>query len=261
MTDNPKNPADEENALPGGDAARSQGSVNRSAPDARPVRKSEKDQSEKARPEKTQPEKAQPRTADAEGASPKRQEPQNIDLELMQRIAANQEAAVAELYDRFGSLVYRMALQSMPTRGEAEDAVQEVFVRLWRTADRYDPRKAALVTWVMLLTRRHLVDKLRRKRARIKPTALDEAQLANAGGRHPKYISDRLERDEHFAVLIAKIDTLPDLQRTVVMRAYLSGQTLRQISEEMDIPLGTIKSALSRALVRLRERTGEEASL
>jgi RNA polymerase sigma-70 factor (ECF subfamily) len=183
----------------------------------------------------------------------------------MQRIAANQEAAVAELYDRFGSLVYRMALQSMPTRGEAEDAVQEVFVRLWRTADRYDPRKAALVTWVMLLTRRHLVDKLRRKRARIKPTALDDAQLANtgnvSGGGHPKHISDRLERDEHFAVLIAKIDTLPDLQRTVVMRAYLSGQTLRQISEEMDIPLGTIKSALSRALVRLRERTGEEASL
>ncbi len=182
-----------------------------------------------------------------------------VDLELMQRIASNSEAAVAELYDRFGSLVYRMALQSMPTRSEAEDAVQEVFVRLWRTADRYDPSKAALVTWVMLLTRRHLVDKLRRKRSRIKPAGLDDAQVSDA--MDAQAISDRIERDEHFAALMLRIDTLPDLQRTVVIRAYLGGQTLRQISEEMDIPLGTIKSALSRALVRLRERTGEEASL
>lgn len=184
---------------------------------------------------------------------------EGVDYDLMQRIASNSEAAVAELYDRFGSLVYRMALQSMPTRSEAEDAVQEIFVRLWRTADRYDPSKAALVTWVMLLTRRHLVDKLRRKRSRIKPAGLDDAQVADAMDANA--ISERIERDEHFAALMLRIDTLPELQRTVVIRAYLGGQTLRQISEEMDIPLGTIKSALSRALVRLRERTGEEASL
>ena len=68
-----------------------------------------------------------------------------------------------------------------------------------------------------------------------------------------------MERDERFAALMKKIDALPELQRTVVTRAYLGGQTLRQIGEELDTPLGTIKSALSRALVRLRERTGEEA--
>lgn len=211
-----------------------------------------------------------PRRAPSHDPTPGRQpepDPENlqtqdrIDYDLMQRIASNQETAVAELYDRFGPLVYRMALQAMPTRAEAEDAVQEVFVRLWRTADRYDPRKAALVTWVMLLTRRHLVDKLRRKRSRIKPAGLDDAQLAAAGAVDAQAISERAERDEHFAALMVKVDTLPELQKTVVVRAYLGGQTLRQISEEMDIPLGTIKSALSRALVRLRERTGEEASL
>ncbi|MEM9373797.1 MAG: sigma-70 family RNA polymerase sigma factor [Planctomycetota bacterium] len=179
----------------------------------------------------------------------------------MQRVATNQEAAVADLYDRFGSLVFRMALQSMPTRAEAEDAVQEVFVRLWRTADRYDPRKAALVTWVMLLTRRHLVDKLRRKRARIKPTALDDNQMSISGVWDEASISARAERDEHFRELMQRVDTLPELQRTVIIRAYLGGQTLRQIGEELGTPLGTIKSALSRALVRLRERTGEEATV
>ncbi len=178
----------------------------------------------------------------------------------MQRVSANQELAVSELYDRFGSLVFRMAYQSMPTRVEAEDAVQEIFVRLWRTADRYDPRKAALVTWVMLLTRRHLVDKLRRKRARIKTAVLDDSLAAGTGAWVESHAGERMAHDEHFEALVKKIETLPELQRTVVLRAYLGGQTLRQISEELNTPLGTIKSALSRALVRLRERTGEEVS-
>lgn len=181
-----------------------------------------------------------------------------VDYELMQQIALNNETAVSELYDRFGSLVFRMAYQSMPTRAEAEDAVQEIFVRLWRTADRYDPRKAALVTWVMLLTRRHLVDKLRRKRARIKTAVLDDALASGVGAWVETNAGERMINDEHFATLVKKIETLPELQQTVVMRAYLGGQTLRQISDELDTPLGTIKSALSRALVRLRERTGEE---
>lgn len=186
-------------------------------------------------------------------------EQDRIDLELMQHVAANQESAVAELYERFGSLVYRMAIQSMPTRGEAEDAVQEVFVRLWRTAERYDPRRAALLTWVMLITRRHLVDKLRRKRARIKAIGLDDYQPSSDNGdAAPAVAGQGMERREQFEALLARIDTLPELQRTVVKRAYLGGQTLRQIGEELDTPLGTVKSALSRALVRLRERSGEE---
>lgn len=184
-----------------------------------------------------------------------------IDFELMQSVAINNETAVGDLYDRFGSLVFRMAYQSMPTRSEAEDAVQEIFVRLWRTADRYDPRKAALVTWVMLLTRRHLVDKLRRKRARIKTAVLDDTLASGVGAWIETNASERMINDEHFSALVQKIETLPELQQTVVLRAYLGGQTLRQISEELDTPLGTIKSALSRALVRLRERTGEETEL
>lgn len=179
----------------------------------------------------------------------------DADLDLMRRVAADEEGAVAELYDRFGSLVYRMAYQAMPTRADAEDAVQEVFVRLWRTAKRYDPKRAALVTWVMLISRRHLVDKLRRSQARVKAGTLEAGQ-----GENPRLPVDlgRLEQDERFAALLKKVALLPELQRTVVTRAYLGGQTLRQIGEELNTPIGTVKSALSRALVRLRERVSEE---
>lgn len=182
---------------------------------------------------------------------------QDADLSLMQRVAANEPEAVDALYDRFASLVYRLAFQAMPTRADAEDAVQEIFVRLWRTADRYDPKRAALVTWVMLISRRHLVDRLRRSKARVKAVALDERQSDPVRGASLEPAVGSMEMQERFGELMARIATLPELQRTVVVRAYLGGQTLRQIGEELNTPIGTIKSALSRALVRLRERSTE----
>lgn len=193
------------------------------------------------------------------GAGRSQPDPIRADMALMQRVAANEEAAIAELYDRFGSLVYRMAVQALPSKTEAEDAVQEVFIRLWRTAGRYDQDKAALVTWVMLISRRHLVDKLRRNRARLKATSLDHP-LSTAAPEASQSAS-RMDQDDRMVGLMKRIDALPELQKTVVKRAYLGGQTLRQIGEELNTPLGTIKSALSRALVRLRERTGEEMTV
>lgn len=175
----------------------------------------------------------------------------------MRRVAAEDEAAVGELYDRFGSLVYRMAFQTMPTRADAEDAVQEIFVRLWRTARRYDPKRAALVTWVMLISRRHLVDKLRRMQARVKASSLDATPVEP---KQAEFDMTRLEQDERYRGLLARVRELPELQQTVVLRAYLGGQTLRQIGQELNTPIGTIKSALSRALVRLRERNTEEVT-
>ncbi len=177
---------------------------------------------------------------------------QQVDLSLMKGVAANDPAAIAMLYDRFSSLVYRMAYQILPSRSDAEDAVQEVFIRLWRTADRFDPNRAALVTWVMLITRRFLVDRLRRSRSALRPAVLDEKQSMVAAG--ASGVGFSAEQQERMAALMKRIDQLPELQRVVVVRAYLNGQTLRQIGEELNTPLGTIKSALSRALVRLRER-------
>jgi RNA polymerase sigma-70 factor (ECF subfamily) len=173
----------------------------------------------------------------------------------MNRVAAGDEEAIAELYDRFGPLVYKVAWQFQPSHAEAEDAVQEIFVRLWQTADRFDPRRAKLVTWVMLIARRHLIDRLRRSSVRPQPRSLEGDQHGEAAAVLP---GQRLVNAEVNERLLDRIRELPELQQIVIERAYLQGYTLREVSEQLDAPLGTIKSALSRGLARLRERAAAD---
>ncbi len=171
----------------------------------------------------------------------------------MQRIAAGEESAVAELYDRFGGLVFRVARQLLPTQPEAEDAVQEIFVRLWQTADRFDPQRAKLVTWVMLIARRHLIDQLRRKSVRPKSTSLEQDALQSLPQEHQRTVPEY--QHEQATALQRCLADLPELQRVVIERSYLQGFTLREVSRQLDAPLGTVKSALSRGLQKLRDRS------
>lgn len=170
----------------------------------------------------------------------------------MQRVAGGDEAAIAQLYDRFGPLVYKVSRQVLTSRAEAEDAVQEVFVRLWQSADRFDPRRAKLVTWVMLIARRHLIDQLRRRGARPGQSTLEQ-DWPSAGSENPP--EQAMVDHDRNRNLMQKIAELPELQRLVIEKSYFQGFTLREVSEQLDAPLGTIKSALSRGLARLRERS------
>lgn len=172
------------------------------------------------------------------------------DWRLMQRVAEGDQSAVAELYDRFNVLVFQAARQVLNSRAEAEDAVQEIFVRLWRTADRYDPNRAKLVTWVMLIARRHVIDRLRRRSVRPDQGAGEGPALDQSPAAQRERGPEEAEREK----IRARIAELPALQRTVIERAYLQGFTLREISEQLQAPLGTVKSALSRGLGRLRDR-------
>ena len=178
--------------------------------------------------------------------------PNHEDWVLMQAIANGDESAIDRLYERFGTFVFRCVRQSLADHAEAEDAVQEIFVRLWRTAERYDPSRAKLVTWVMLISKRHAIDRLRRKQVRPNNLSLEGDPKDRRGGSAPGVLPE--ERDERRQILIDRIQELPALQQEVLTRAYLQGFTLREVAEQLDAPLGTVKSALSRGLSRLRDR-------
>jgi RNA polymerase sigma-70 factor (ECF subfamily) len=183
---------------------------------------------------------------------------EHIDWALMQRVAASDEAAIEELYSRFAALVYQSARHVLRSRAETDDAVQEVFVRLWRTAERFDPHRAKLVTWVMLITRRHLIDRLRRQSARPDRATLDESRSDTGGAVAPVEAQSSIEGSEGRDRLRRQLTRLPELQRTVIELAYLQGFSLREIAAQLNSPLGTVKSALSRGLTRLRELEGAE---
>ena len=175
----------------------------------------------------------------------------------MRRVALGDEDAISELYDQYAALVFKLSLQFLSNKAEAEDAVQEIFVKLWKTADRFDPRKAKLVTWVMLISRRHLIDQIRRKTVRPKNQGLSDQHQEIATEMPPATNMLLLERN---SMLWEALQDLPEIQRTVIERSYFQGFTLREVSLQMDMPLGTVKSALSRGLLRLRKQKQETAT-
>ncbi len=175
------------------------------------------------------------------------------DLILMQEVAQGREDALRKLYDRFGKLVFRNACQVLGSVAEAEDATQEVFVQVWKTADRYDPSRAKLITWVMLISRRMFIDRLRRKMVRPTALSMDDNSLDVEAPQ-----SGDPEMKESSATIRRRMSELPELQREVIERVYLQGYSLREVAEQRNMPVGTIKSALSRGLNRLREKFGIE---
>jgi RNA polymerase sigma-70 factor (ECF subfamily) len=179
------------------------------------------------------------------------------DYRLMRRVALGEEDAVAEIYDRYCALVYKLSIQFLSNNAEAEDAVQEIFVRLWKTADRFDPRKAKLVTWVMLITRRHLIDRIRKKTIRPKQQEYTEQNEVSATETPEQ---SNILTHERNAQLWEAMQSLSEMQRMVIERVYFQGFTLREVSRQLDKPLGTVKSSLSRGLLRLRERGIKDAS-
>jgi RNA polymerase sigma-70 factor (ECF subfamily) len=103
----------------------------------------------------------------------------------------------------------------------------------------------------MLIARRHLIDRLRRNAVRGTPGTFQPDAPDTQGGHRPE---QRPQEDERNVSLMQRVAELPELQRVVIERAYLQGYTLREVSEQLEAPLGTVKSALSRGLARLRER-------
>ncbi|MCP4906663.1 MAG: sigma-70 family RNA polymerase sigma factor, partial [bacterium] len=106
------------------------------------------------------------------------------------------------------------------------------------------------------ITRRHLIDRLRRKQVR--PTNLSLEGDPEGRSAPPSKQEGVIERDEHRQRLLARVAELPALQQEVITRAYLQGFTLREVAEQLESPLGTVKSALSRGLARLRDRLADE---
>ena len=155
---------------------------------------------------------------------------------------------------RYGALVWSIARRFAPTEPEAEDAAQEIFIELWKHAGRYDPSRASEASFITMLARRRMIDRLRRAQRR--PQLQPAPDTLISGETHAD-----IERSAEAALAASVLATLDPRQRRVLSLAIGQGMTHAEIAEATDLPLGTVKSLVRRALVavrkRLRARGGE----
>lgn len=174
------------------------------------------------------------------------------DRELMLRIADGDVRAFETIYDRYSAPVYSLAARVTGRRRAAEEATQEVFLSLWRTAPSYDPERGTVKTWLLSVVRNRSIDWLRRERRHDRDVELDEAIVSRLEDpeRAEEVVAAR-EDSLHARQLLAG---LPTEQRQVIELAYFKGLTQTQIAAQLGVPLGTVKGRQRLALAKLHRK-------
>lgn len=173
------------------------------------------------------------------------------DEALVALVARAEEPALAELYDRLGGAAYGLAYRILRDESLAQDAVQEAFLGLWRSAGTFIPERAKASTWLLTLVHRRAVDVVRREERRRTEPIEDAPEPATGSAEQSAW--ENLERER----IQAALKQLPDQQREALELAYYGGFTQSELAERLGQPLGTIKSRMFAGLARLRELLDE----
>ena len=173
------------------------------------------------------------------------------DEDVLAAIAGGDDQGLAELYDRYGRLAYGLAYRVLRDQALAEDAVQDAFLAIWRSADGYRRERAKPSTWILTLVHRRAVDLVRREDRR-RGERLDEAPEAAAAS-----VPEEADLREKRTAVQAALRELPQDQRQALELAYYGGFTQSELAERLGVPLGTIKSRMFAGLTRLRELVPE----
>ena len=179
------------------------------------------------------------------------------DMQLMAAIAEGDQSAFAEIYQRHAALMFAMCLRIVRERSDAEEVLSEVFMELWRRAERYEPSRGAPVAYLINLTRSRAIDRLRAKqrdRAVIvdTPQSPDEAYAEVGVDARPDPLGATLDEERRQRVHQA-LDGLTALQRQAVELSFLQGMSHSQVAETLGEPLGTVKTRIRQGLLHLRE--------
>jgi RNA polymerase sigma factor (sigma-70 family) len=169
------------------------------------------------------------------------------DEALVALVARGDEPALAELYDRFGRVAYGLAFKILRDRALAEDAVQEAFLAVWRSAGRFIAERAKASTWILTLVHRRAVDLVRRQQLRRAEPLEAVSQVSGQTTEEQAWLRLRQERVRE------AVRKLPDQQREALELAYFGGFTQSELADRLGEPLGTIKSRMFTGLARLRE--------
>jgi RNA polymerase sigma-70 factor (ECF subfamily) len=185
-----------------------------------------------------------------------------VDVGLLQRIATRDESALAAFYDRHSRLTYSLIVRILGTSSDAEDVLQETFVRVWSRADSYDPLLGSPVTWLTRIARNRAIDRLRARRVRANVAGASFAPAAGEVVRAVEPVT-RENPETEFAdrsvagAVRTALAALTPAQRTLIEAAYYEGYTHTELAARFGVPLGTVKTRIRTGLAAMRDRLEE----
>ena len=175
---------------------------------------------------------------------------------ILLELASGSPGAMQRCMDRFGGLVWSLARRQTSGGADADDAVQEIFIDVWKSAARFDPSIASESTFVATIARRRLIDRGRRRQRRIDAAIIPEAAQPEA-----EPTPDLSERNEQAGRATAALEQLRPEQQRILQLSIYHGRSHEEISRSTGLPLGTVKTHARRGLIRLREILEAEGAL
>lgn len=169
------------------------------------------------------------------------------ELEFVERLKAGEQAAFNELYDRYGRAIYNVILENTRSSADAENLVQDAFVKIWRNIDRYDASKGRLFTWLVVIARRVALDFMRSKYFLSKGKIQNEEKAVSIESPAPE-----MQQLEYIGLENETRKLAPNLKQIIDLQ-YFMGYTQQEVADETGLPLGTVKTRTRAALMFLRK--------
>jgi RNA polymerase sigma-70 factor (ECF subfamily) len=180
-------------------------------------------------------------------SSPQRQDIP-ADLAIVSGLKTGDQGAMAQLYDRYSSVVYAVALRVLGDTGAAEDVLQEVFLQLWRNPSAFDAARGSLASWLAVITRNRAIDSLRKRRPE---TDIEDVVLSVATD-----LAAEADRARAAETVRGVMGSMAPAQRSALEMAYWEGMSHSEIANKTGEPLGTVKTRIRAGLIALRKAFG-----
>lgn len=171
---------------------------------------------------------------------------------ILHRIASGDKSAVQECLKLYGGLVWSLARRMSPNTDDAEDAVQEIFIDIWKTAGRFDETQASETTFVAMIARRRLIDRLRKSNRQLNTNSLEDVLVEPSNNSSAQQMQTSVEARE---ATEAMKDLRPE-QQQVLKLSIFQGLSHQEISDLTGMPIGTVKTHARRGLIQIREILG-----
>ena len=183
-----------------------------------------------------------------------------LDDEALPRlIASKNEPSLGELYERYGKLVFSLAFNTLGEATLAEEITQDVFLRVWERGDSYLPEQGKVIAWLARIARNRAIDVLRRQKVRPEGHSASWAEMESQEPAATTNLEEEVELAQQKKRIRQAISQLPEEQKQALALAYFKGRSHQEISAELGVPLGTIKTRIRLAMQKLSHLLGEDS--